>query len=371
MGIYFIGYEWDSLDKTFIIMRFNSEIGTYKMVEVKRRQALKYGALAMCGGLAGCTGGADGEYPSQNITFISNYPEGSNTYGYAVKLGSVISEQQGINVEIEAVGGGAGLRGLGELIGRKNDGYTFSTAYTPSQPLAVLINDPGFDVTDLTGITDGGHYTFDLIAPPDKFESFKGLRERYNNGEFDTIGGLGFGHSWHVACAIARAVIDGGWDWKNLVSFDGSTDSVRGTAAGEVPVGTASTTAASPAVKDGKIDALVNFHSSGDEYSEAPAWVDDLGLPNIDYVGRISYVFLAPPDLDEEIRSKAIDMFKQAIESDAMQQWAKDGQRHIYVESEGQEVNDMMKKAQKEIQNNVDLDKIVEGRPNSRIEFGT
>lgn len=332
------------------------------MVKINRRQALKYGAITTMGGLAGCLGGGgSGEYPSEDITLMSNYPEGSATYGYAVKLGSVIGEQQDINVEVEAVGGGAGLRGLGELRGRQNDGYTFSTAYTPSQPLAALINDPGFDVTNLTGIVDGGHYTYDLIADPaQNFEGFAEVRERYNSGEFNSIGGLGYGHSWHVACAIAREEIEGGWDWDNLVSFDGSNDSVRGTAAGEVPVSTASVGASAGAVEDGSIEAVANFYSEGDEYSEAPAWVDDLGLPNIDYIARISYVFLAPPDLDGDIRTKAVDIFKEAIESDEMQQWADDGDRHIYVENEGEEVNDMMSEAQTKIQDKVNLDELVE-----------
>lgn len=334
------------------------------MVKLNRRQALKYGALTTMGGLAGCLGSGSSsgdKYPSQNITLMSNYPEGSATYGYAVKLGSVISEQQGVNVEVEAVGGGAGLRGLGELRNRPNDGYTFSTAYTPSQPLAAMINDPGFDVTNLTGITDGGHYTFDLIADPGRdFKDFAEIRERYNSGEFNSIGGLGYGHSWHIACAIARAEIEGGWDWNNLVSFDGSNDSVRGTAAGEVPVSTASVGPSSSAAKEGQIDALANFYSKGDKYSEAPAWVDDLGLPNIDYIAKIAYAFLAPPDLPDDIRSQAVDVFKQAIESDKMQQWAKDGQRHIYVKNEGEEVNDMMKESQNKIKEKVDLDALVE-----------
>lgn len=332
------------------------------MAKINRRQALKYGALTTVGGLAGCLGGGGGgEYPDETITLMSNYPEGSATYGYAVKLGSVISEQQGVSVETEAVGGGAGLRGLGELRGRPNDGYTFSTAYTPSQPLASLINDPGFDVTNLTGITDGGHYTYELIADPAlEFESFEDLRNRYNEGEFNSIGGLGYGHSWHVACAIAREELEGGWDWDNLVSFDGSNDSVRGTAAGEVPAGTASVSASASAAQEGQIDALVNFYSEGDQYSDAPAWVDDLGLPNIDYIARISYVFLAPPDLDEDIRSQAVEMFKQAIESDEMQEWAEEGERHIYVDHEGEEVNDMMTEAQENIQSTVDLDALVE-----------
>jgi tripartite-type tricarboxylate transporter receptor subunit TctC len=332
------------------------------MVKINRRQALKYGGITTISGLAGCLGGASSgndDYPNQNITLMSNYPEGSGTYALAMKLSSVISEQQGVNVEVEAVGGGAGLRGLGELRGRPNDGYTFSTVYTPSQPLAALINDPGFDVTNLTGITDAGHYTFQLIADPSRdFDDFAEVKERYNSGEFDSIGGLGRGQSFHIACAVAREEI--GWDWNNLVSFDGSRDSVRGTAAGEVPVSTASVNASSAAVKEGNVDAIANFYSEGDQYSEAPAWVDDLGLPDIDYIAKISYGFLAPPNLDEDIQSQAVDMFKQAIESDTMRQWAENANLHNGVENGGDEFTDMMKESQEKIQNQVDLDKITE-----------
>lgn len=368
------------------------------MSKIRRRKVLKYGAIASVASLAGCSGngnggngnggngnGGDGNgnggngngngnggttgngddgggYPNENITLISNYPEGSTTYGYAIKLGSVISEQQGINVEVEAVGGGAGLRGLGELRSRPADGYTFSTAYTPSQPLAALINDPGFDVTNLTGITDGGHYTWNIISDPEmEFDSFDGMVDRYNDGEFDSIGGLGFGHSWHVGCAWIRDQIEGGWDWQNLVSFDGSNDSVRGTAAGEVPVSTASTSAVPAAVEEGQIDVLANMSSSGDQYApNAPAWVDDLGYFNMDFLGNVSYAFLAPPDVDSEIRSQAVDVFEQAITSDEMAQWAEEGDRHIYVDYKAEEVNQLMSDTQDQVQENLDLEALVE-----------
>lgn len=332
------------------------------MVNVTRRQALKYGAAASMVSLAGCTGGGEGEYPNEDITLISNYPEGSATHAYSLQLGQVIGDQNDVNVEVEAVGGGAGLRGLGELYSRPNDGYTFSTAYTPSQPLAALINPPGFEVTDLTGITDGGHYTWHIIAPPGKFESFDAMVDRYNDGEFDTLGGLGFGHSWHIGCAWIRSEIPQGWDWSNFVSFDGSNDSVRGTAAEEVPVSTASTSAVPAAVEEGQIDSLACTSSSGDEFAPtAPAWVDDLGYFNMDFLANVSYAFLAPPDLDEDIRAQAVDMFKTAIESDPMQEWADEADRHIYVDYEGEEVNDLMERTQQDVQDSLDLEALVQG----------
>ena len=336
------------------------------MTRLNRRQALKYGgaaSIATFSGLSGCLGrDAEGDYPSEDITLISNYPEGSATFSLAHQTASIITEQQGVNVEVEAIGGASGLRGLGELTNRSNDGYTFSTGYTPSQPLAELINPPGFTVNDLTGIVDAGHYTFNLIADPEQeFESFEDIRDRYNDGEYDTIGGLGFGHSWHVACAIAREVIDGGWDWSNFVTFDGSNDSVRGTAAGEVPVSTASTGPAVAEVEAGNIDAFANFYSEGDEFAPMiPAWVDDLGLPDIDYIGVISYFFAAPPELDDGLRSEAADMFTEAIESDEMQDWADESRRHHYVDHREEEVNEMFVEVQETIPELVDLDAIIQ-----------
>lgn len=336
------------------------------MTNINRRQALKLGgaaSIAAFSGLAGCIGGVGGgtEYPDGTITLISNYPEGSATFALAHQVGSTITRLREINVEVEAIGGAAGLRGVGELMNRRNDGYTFSTMYTPSQPLAAVINPPGFDIKDAVGITDAGHYTFNLIAyPGHEFESFENLRDRYNDGEFNTLGGLGFGHSWHVACAIARETIPGGWDWNNFVTFDGTNDSVRGTAAGEVPASTASTGGVGPELRAGNIDGLANFYSEGDPYlPEVPSWVDDLSLPNIDYIGVVSYAFLAPPGLDEDIREIAIEMFTEAIEDDGLQEWAHTGERHHYVSATGDEVNQMMAQVQEEIPRIVDLDTVI------------
>ena len=370
------------------------------MSEFNRRRVLKYGAVAAAGGLAGCTGGNgngnggngngnggngngnggngngngnggttgngndDGSgYPNEDMTIISNYPEGSITYGYSVKLASVIGEREGINVQVEAVGGGSGLRGLGELYNRPADGYTFSSAYTPSQPLAELINDPGFSVTELTGITDGGHYTWNVIANPEhEFGSFEDMVARYNEGEFNSVGGLGYGHSWHVGMAYMRSELESGWDWSNLVSFDGSNDSIRGTAAGEVPVSTAITSSnLRENMEEGNVDVLASASAEGDEYlEEAPAWSDDLGYFNMDFLGQVSYAWVAPPDLDPEIQEQAVEIFTGAIESDEMQSWAEEGERHIYSEITGDDLTDHFATTQEEIQNAVDLQSLVQ-----------
>ena len=354
------------------------------MSKYNRRRVLRYGAIAAAGGLAGCTGnggngngnGGNGNggttgsgsdngsgYPSEDMTIISNYPEGSITYGYSVKLASVIGEREDINVQVEAIGGGSGLRGLGELYNRPADGYTFSSAYTPSQPIAELINDPGFSVTELTGISNGGHYTWNVIANPEhEFGSFEDMVARYNEGEFDAVGGLGFGHSWHVGMAYMRANLESGWDWNSLVSFDGSNDSIRGTAAGEVPVSTAATSSnLRENAEEGNIDVLTSATSSGDEYlPQAPAWVDDLGYFDMDFLGSINYAWVAPPDLDPDIQEQAVEVFQGAIESDEMQTWADEAERHIYADDPGDELTDLFATTQEEVQDAVDLQALVE-----------
>lgn len=331
------------------------------MVEVSRRQAIKSGAVTSSILLAGCLGGSNSgaSYPSENITLISNYPAGSGTYALAVKVASVMSNVTGVGVEVEAIGGGAGLRGLGELMNRPADGYTFSTAYTPSQPLAALINNPGYDINDLTGITDGGFYTWSIIAnPKHEFESFQGMVDRYNDGEFHNLGALGFGHSWHIGCCLIRKRLP--WDWDTLVSFDGANDSIRGVAAGEVPVGTATTTPVVPAEKDGIIDALACTTSNGDSFApKIPAWVDDLGYTNMDMVEKVRYMFLAPPGLSDDLRSKAIDMFTKTIENEGFQQWAKSNRRHADVQNKGDEVDQLMKGAQKQVKKTLDLEELL------------
>ena len=370
------------------------------MSEFRRRKVLKYGAVATIGSLAGCSGngnggngngngggngdgngngdggngngdggntgdgGDDGSgYPNEDMTIISNCPEGSITYGYSVKLASVIGEREDINVQVEAIGGGSGLRGLGELYNRPADGYTFSSAYTPSQPIAELINDPGFSVTELTGITDGGHYTWNVIANPEhEFENFEDMVARYNEGEFNSVGGLGYGHSWHVGMGYMRANLESGWDWNNLVSFDGSNDSIRGTAAGEVPVSTAATSSnLRENVEEGNVDVLASATSGGDEYlPQAPAWVDDLGYFDMDFLGQVSYAWVAPPDLDDGIQEQAVEVFSGAIESDEMQSWAEEAERHIYSETRGDDLTDLFATTQEEVQNAVDLQSLVE-----------
>ncbi|WP_165874820.1 Bug family tripartite tricarboxylate transporter substrate binding protein [Natrarchaeobius oligotrophus] len=312
-------------------------------------------------GVAGCLGDDEnGEFPDQRINLISTYPEGSGTTAIAHRLGTEITEQSGADVEVEPIGGAAGLRGTGELFGREADGYTFALLWSPSQPLATATNPPDWDILDLSGVAEIGAYTLSLVANPDyEFEDFHDLVDRYNDGEFDTVGGLAVGHAWHITLAIARQEAD--WNWSNFVTFDGTNDAIRGVAAGEVPAAITTTDVAITADQEGEIDLINNFVSDGDPNApDVPAWVDDLGMPNIDFISRYNLLAVAPPDLDADRRDELVDVLSDCVESEEYQEWADETNRIAGMGATGDDVNDMMGTVIEEIPERLDLDELLE-----------
>lgn len=91
---------------------------------ISRRNFLA-GAAASSALLAGCTGDSGGSYPSEDMHYIVPFSQGGGTDTYARKVVPEIGNELDVSVAIENVPGAASLKGTGELLKSKSDGYTF------------------------------------------------------------------------------------------------------------------------------------------------------------------------------------------------------------------------------------------------------
>ncbi|MFC7009817.1 hypothetical protein [Halalkalicoccus salilacus] len=103
--------------------------------------------------LAGCLGRDGGdEYPSQSIRLVVPFSEGGSTDTFARQLQSHLSDELGVEIQIENIPGSASLRGAQEAYNSDPDGYTYLMMNPPSTPLSTVINDTDWDITEMKGL---------------------------------------------------------------------------------------------------------------------------------------------------------------------------------------------------------------------------
>lgn len=312
-------------------------------------------------GLAGCLGddNGDGEYPSQSIRWVVPFGEGGGTDTYARQLQPAWNEALDGELDIDNQPGAGGLEGTGILHGADGDGYTIGNVNLPSVATAWLMDDPGYDITDLEGIGSIGQYPFTLIVNPeyDHIEDMDDLVDAYEDGEFTQFAMQGIGHSTHVISFLLRDEF--GMEWEDVVPYDGGGPTSEAVISDEVSVGIATATSAREPVEGGDLNVVANLSSEPTDVFPDLEPVTELGYPDIDFVALTTLALYAAPGTDEEQIETLTGALEEATQDEDVQDWSDEtGNDVTYGDPES--ANQTLEETLDEIPDAVDLDQLQE-----------
>ena len=311
-----------------------------------RRRFLQLAGAASVGTLAGCLagdngGGGDGEgegdwQPSQAIRYIVPYDQGGGTDVYARGIQEGLADATGQNIQIDNIPGAGGLNGFGELMQSEPDGHTIIGTATPLEVAPQLLEDPGFDQRDSEGVCVFGQSAWTLVVNEQyegEVETFDDVIEKYNSGEWESIGVQEPGSSQDIIVLLAKYQLDEyNWQWGERVQYTGTGPVAQAVASNEVPAGIGTDAGTQSVVQGGSIYPVVSFVSEGTEvYPDLPS-VTDEGYPEIDFVGGLSRGIFAPPDTPGDRTQTLSDMFADAVEHESTQSWSDETGNPVFHE---------------------------------------
>ncbi|MES3517245.1 MAG: tripartite tricarboxylate transporter substrate binding protein [Natronomonas sp.] len=285
-------------------------------------------ALAGCAGDddGGNGGDGDGFSPDGTVRYIVPYDEGGGTDTYARGIVEGFQDELGESIQIDNIPGAGGLNGLGELMQAEPDGQTIAGNAGPLEVAPQLLDEPPFDLRDLTGLGVIGRSTWCLVVNEefeDEVETFDDVLEKYETGEWENVGVQSSGSSQDIIVLLYKHVFEEevGWDWENRVQYTGTGPVAEATASGEVPCGIGTDAGTQSVVNTGRIYPVVTFFSQGtDVYPEIDS-VTDLGYPEIDFVGGVWRGMYGPPELPQDIVDFYADVLERTTEHPSVQEW--------------------------------------------------
>lgn len=322
------------------------------MLETNRREFIKSSAAVVgTGAVAGCvgslTGGGDGSYPSQEFTLLNPYPPGGGTDVYFSKFIDVLSEKWGVNVKQQYEPGGGSAKAMRQM-SQTDSTHMVGWQDIPIQTiLQFKLDDPGFDIRDQMGICSVATLAVNIIVPSGSdYTDFEKLREGFQNGDINSIGGIGTGSSWHWATWQMKQKWDLGWD--QYIAYDGGGPLKSAVLRGEVDAGIILATPIVDFVKEGDIDVVMTVGSESP--SALPVDVetpDDYGLdpgPIRAAGGELVLSIWGPPTLSEDQRSTLETDFIEVMNSDSIQSWSEESGQKV-APKEGSMVEDRLQQS--------------------------
>jgi len=283
-------------------------------------------------GSDGSDGGSDGGdsggwSPSGTVRYIVPYDEGGGTDTYARGIQEGFQDELGESLQIDNIPGAGGLNGLGELHRTEPDGQTIAGNAGPLEVAPQLLNEPSFDIRDLTGLGVVGQSTWTLVVNEEyegEVESFDDVLEKYESGEWEDIGVQSSGSSQDIIVLLYKYQYEDevGWNWQNRVQYTGTGPVAQAVASGEVPCGIGTDAGTQSVVNTGRIYPVTTFYGPGTQVYPDIDSVTDLGYPQIDFVGGVWRGMYAPPEMDQEIVDFYADTLEATVNNEATQAWS-------------------------------------------------
>lgn len=303
-----------------------------------RRRFLQLAGGSSVAALAGCLsgdgdgngdggdGGDGGDWePQESMRYIVPYDEGGGTDTYARGIVEAFSDALGVNVQIDNIPGAGGLNGFGQLMSAEPDGHTILGSATPLEVAPQLLEDPGFDQRDATGIGTFGGSAWTLVVNEEyegEVEDLTDVIEKHNSGEWENIGVQSPGSSQDIIVLLAKYQLDYDWEWTNRVRYTGTGPVSQAVASGEVPCGIGTDAGTQSVVENESIYPVTVFVSDGSPvYPDVPS-VTDLGFEEMDFVGGLTRGMYAPPETPSDRREAISQMLEEAVEDDRTQEWS-------------------------------------------------
>lgn len=317
---------------------------------MQRRRYLQAVGTVGAVGLAGCAGsngGSDGTtqsgsgdtttksggssgsgYPSKSIRDVVPYGEGGGTDTWQRQVMPLLSEELGVDINIENVTGAGGTRGVGVFLNQSQDAHNLLAHNIAIMPSAVLTTRPPFAnrLPELTPLYGYGYNANMIIAKKGTAGSFKEFLEKMKSGEITTVANPGPGSLGEIVFKT-MALRDGypitSDDWES-VPYDSGAAVGRAVINGEADAGCTAATALVRQYDGSNFDPVVSASSQGvSAMSDLPTVVD-AGYPNIDTVGQNTRCQWLPPGTSQDKVDTLSSAMKTVVDSDELQQWSKE-----------------------------------------------
>lgn len=292
-----------------------------------RNGALAPKALAMGSVLAlsltACAGAEqDGEYPSGTIEWIVPFGPGGGADNYSRQLTPLMSEELGVNIQIDNIEGVGGLTGMRDLAEADADGYTLGTYNPPATNVAEMAegDNAGVDLRELTPIASYGIGGWVMIAQDDApVDTLQDVIDQYQSGEWTTLGAEHVGGPTHLIAELMKE--RDGLEYDDYVGYEGGEVSAA-VLRDEVPVGILTDSAALSAVESGDAKVISVLYEPGSEfYPDAPTAVEQ-GFSDTTFVSRLTRAVWGPPGLDQEVVDVVADAVETAVNHESTQEWS-------------------------------------------------
>jgi tripartite-type tricarboxylate transporter receptor subunit TctC len=279
------------------------------------------GGAAGMASVAGCLGELTGgdEFPDGSITCIVPFDEGGGSDVIVRQMADPLSENLDATIEVTNVPGAGAMRGIGQLLGEDADGYTIGKFNPLTTSIQAMIEQPDFEMTDLEGVATIGYNAIVVIGDSDEeIDGMDDLIGRYEDGEFETIGGLGVNYLVHAT--FFRELY--GMPWDRYIQYSGAGPINEAIASGEVPAAITSDAGAASAVESDDADVIAVLTTQGSGVFPDEETVVDQGYEEIDFVGQVTRSMWAPDGTSDDRIDVLTEGIQETIESDEMQSWA-------------------------------------------------
>ncbi|NLI91126.1 MAG: tripartite tricarboxylate transporter substrate binding protein [Peptococcaceae bacterium] len=312
------------------------------MKKMHKWMAVSLAIILVIATLAGCSSGGDksnsltrdnstaikltranGEtYPNRQIELIIPLAAGGGTDVFCRQIANALYKIIGQPVVVNNMEGSSGMKGIGAALQAKPDGYTLIAFNPPSQPLAQMLLNPGFDMRNLTPIN---YYAYDavcMLARTDlPYNTFPEVLEAYKSGKLTTIGATGVGSLDEIGARLLKK--DAGLNYQKTVTYNGSGELVSALLRGEVPIGFAPTGSSLTQIKDKELKAImVLTNKRFPALPDVPAYGQDYKGVNIDAVVQQNRIIAGPPGLPDDIRDYLDKAIQQALKDKDLIAWA-------------------------------------------------
>ncbi len=324
------------------------------MRDSNRRTFLKGIGVSGLAGLAGCAGlgGGGGEYPSENITYINPYGEGSGFDTYARGLAPIWADQFDADIEItvDNITGGGGRRATETLYNADPDGYTVGFLNIPGFAISQVLQEPDYDLREMTHLGRVVRATYILQTNPDNdVESWEDLQA------MDQVdwGITGVGSSASFASILTATAADISLNF--VAGYDGGTDVMRALQQGELDAALYTASTSRPFIEDGRTQPLLQYTDTALSWlgSDVPLTEDiDIfqGYQNL----NLSRIVSAPPELPSDVTETLRTTLWDALQSDEFEEWAEGAERSLANRAQGEEAAEVVDSAFQIAQNNSD-----------------
>ena len=273
--------------------------------------------------VAGCSGGAKSNFPSQAIEFIAPSGAGGGWDATARTAAKVLNDEKIVTqpIAVQNKAGGGGAVGLAYLVDKKATGYTVNV-YSPPLLLIALNGQSQFSYKNTTPLaqvmTD-----FDVFAvkADGKYKTIKDLMDaaKADPKSVKVGGGSAPGSMDHLAFIKAAKVY--GVDVKTLpyVSFQGGGEAMTNLLGGHIDVISTGIGETLEQVRAGKVKLLaVTATKRIDVIKDVPT-LKESGI-NADFT--IWRGFFGPPEMPIEAKKYFEDAFRKMIDSKAWKEAA-------------------------------------------------